>query len=83
MKLEMDFAKYKTLQHFDNLVKKVSKDIDKKSTYSKKMQSEHQKEQDQKNKTLVEKVIKPDDIFTMTTKGSTRDFFGSRDKRAI
>jgi hypothetical protein len=46
MKLEMDFAKYKTLQHFDNLVKKVSKDIDKKSTYSKKMQSEHQKEQD-------------------------------------
>ena len=46
MKLEMHFAKYKTLQNFDILNGKVSKDVDKKSTYSKKMQNEHKKEQE-------------------------------------
>ena len=55
--------------------------MDKKSTFSKKLQREHQKEQDLKNKTLVDKVSKPDDIFTVTTKESTRDFFNPSTKK--
>jgi hypothetical protein len=56
MKLEMELGKYKTLQNFDNFIKKVGKDIDKKSVYSQKMQKAHQKEQELKSKTFVDKV---------------------------
>lgn len=37
----MEFSKYKTLQNFDSLIKKVNNDMDKKSVYSKKMQNQH------------------------------------------
>ena len=81
MKLEVDFAKFKTIQKFDSLIKRVGSDIDKKSTFSKKLQNEHKKEQDIKTKNLVDKVSKADDIFTVTTKESTRDFFGTNTKK--
>ena len=37
LKLEIDFAKFKTIQKFDSLIKRVGSDIDKKSTFSKKL----------------------------------------------
>ena len=44
--MEYELSNFKTIRKFDKLINKVCKDQDKKSTYSKKLESEFKREQD-------------------------------------
>jgi len=70
------------MNKYEELISKVSKDIDKKSVYSKKMQSKFQQNQQKqaaknrnllKNNTTQRIINKADDIFAQTQKQSTNE----------
>jgi len=70
------------MNKYEELISKVSKDIDKKSVYSKKMQSKFQQNQQKqaaknrnllKNNTTQRIINKADDIFAQTQNQSTNE----------
>ena len=54
---KLSMNQYRTIENFENLFLKVNKDIDKKSTYSRKLENQfqkHQLKQANKNKKLLQ-----------------------------